>query len=311
VKPANSRETVVSEALRPWIQTVKIRLFGNPEEANSSVEGDIYTSEKLKVIRFKSQKVKRALFRNKSEDITLVIAESGRTRGTAAGQPFTSIPKRFCFMLVDEEVVDLYLDSAEASALGLQISREAFRDECEVHGMNAIDIKVLRDTLPGHEELLTACARQLLEYKEHSNKRLTTPLESSILSLLAGLAIDSEERSTKQPTGSYSPQQAYVDIAISFFEKNIANPITLTDACKTCNVSARTLQVAFNTLMGRSPLQVLHELRLIRLRQLLISGIAVNTACRQVGLLPSGRISGSYKKMFGELPRDTLGKAGR
>jgi len=37
----------------------------------------------------------------------------------------------------------------------------------------------------------------------------------------------------------------------------------------------------------------------------LLQGLEVGRACESVGLLHSGRISANYKRMFGELPRQT------
>ena len=62
--------------------------------------------------------------------------------------------------------------------------------------------------------------------------------------------------------------------------------------------------------MQRSPLQVLQEMRLTRLNQLLRQRVAVSQACEQVGLMPSGRMAGNYKRMFGELPSETRRLAG-
>jgi AraC-like DNA-binding protein len=308
VNPAGSREIAVNDDLKPWFRDAQIRLIADQADGSSAFMGNIYNGERLKVIRLRTVNIKRVLFRNNEHVISIVIAESGRIQGRAAGQAFRTVPNRFAFMLLENEIVDLRLESSETSGLGIQISKDAFEEECSIHGCSKQAIRSLRETVPGHEELLNACARQLLEYSEQRSTRLTWPLESSILSLLAGLVIESEEKGAKQKLENQSPQQAYVEVAIKYFELNMASAITLTDVCRACSVSARTLQVAFNAVMGRSPLLVLHELRLARLRQILLSGVAVNTACRQVGLLPSGRVSGSYKKMFGELPRDTLRK---
>ena len=51
---------------------------------------------------------------------------------------------------------------------------------------------------------------------------------------------------------------------------------------------------------------MLHEMRLRQLHELLVRRrIKVHEACSQVGLKPNGRLSASYKNIFGELPRQT------
>jgi transcriptional regulator GlxA family with amidase domain len=69
------------------------------------------------------------------------------------------------------------------------------------------------------------------------------------------------------------------------------------------------LQASFQVVMQRPPLQALLELRLSRLRQLLLKGTEVRVACQQTGLPPSGRMASYYKTMFGELPSQTRLKA--
>jgi AraC-like DNA-binding protein len=308
VNPANSREVTVRENLKPWFQEAKIRLFAVPGEHRATIEGDLYCGETLKIIWLKARLVKRVLFRNDRDKITIVISEYGQARGNASGHAFRAIPNRFAFMLQENEVVELQIDSELVSGLVLQINISSLTEECKIHGYSDTGIGTLRETLPGHEDLMNACARQLLGYSDQYSRRLTSPLERSILSLLAGLVIESEESKDRKQDQRDSPQQTYVSYALRYFEQNLAEPVCLTDVCRACNVSARTLQVAFNSVMGRSPLHVLNELRLGRLRQLLQSQVAVSAACRQVGLQPSGRVSGSYKEMFGELPSDTLRK---
>jgi transcriptional regulator GlxA family with amidase domain len=160
----------------------------------------------------------------------------------------------------------------------------------------------LADTLPGHESLLLACAKQMII--PEASALVVEPLEASVFSLLASL-LAAEQKSVPSSLINASTHSRYVQIALSYMEERLAEPITLRDLCNTCCVSARTLQISFQSVMNRPPLQVLHELRLTRLRELLLCGAKVATACKSVGLSPSGRLSASYQSMFGELPRQT------
>ena len=66
------------------------------------------------------------------------------------------------------------------------------------------------------------------------------------------------------------------------------------------------MQAAFKECMGKTPLQVLQELRLQEIRRQLLTGLSVSEACQRVGLRLSGHIAKAYQKQYGELPRQTL-----
>ena len=84
----------------------------------------------------------------------------------------------------------------------------------------------------------------------------------------------------------------------------------LSELCATANVSERTLQYAFQNIMGMSPLTYLHRLRLHRARDELrkakkgittVTDVALNW-----GFWHFGEFSRAYKNCFGEMPSRTL-----
>jgi transcriptional regulator GlxA family with amidase domain len=84
----------------------------------------------------------------------------------------------------------------------------------------------------------------------------------------------------------------------------------LSELCATANVSERTLQNAFNNIMGISPLTYLHRLRLHRARDELRKATSDSTTVTDVamnwGFWHFGEFSRAYKNCFGELPSSTL-----
>lgn len=84
----------------------------------------------------------------------------------------------------------------------------------------------------------------------------------------------------------------------------------MSELCAAANVSERTLQNAFNNIMGMSPLTFLHRLRLHRARDELRkaeSGSAtVTDVAMNWGFWQFGEFSRAYKNCFGELPSKTL-----
>jgi AraC-like DNA-binding protein len=84
----------------------------------------------------------------------------------------------------------------------------------------------------------------------------------------------------------------------------------MSELCATANVSERTLQNAFNNIMGMSPLTYLHRLRLHRARDELRKAKSGSTTVTDVamnwGFWHFGEFSRAYKNCFGEVPSRTL-----
>ena len=85
------------------------------------------------------------------------------------------------------------------------------------------------------------------------------------------------------------------------------------DLCEALGVSERTLQNAFQTVMGLPPIAFLRRLRLHRARQELREADPESTTVSSValdwGFSHFGEFSQAYKDCFGELPSETLNKS--
>ena len=84
----------------------------------------------------------------------------------------------------------------------------------------------------------------------------------------------------------------------------------LSELCKASNVSERTLQYAFNDILGMSPLTYLHRLRLHRARDELRKANSGSSSVTDVamnwGFWHFSEFSRAYKNCFDELPSETL-----
>ena len=305
-------ETLIPAPLKQWLKGTSLQLFHDPVSAQqTSIDSHHFAGGCISVSQVASVGIDRLLFRCHPNQLCLVFAEHGQCRGQAGTRIFRFLPQRFAFLLLPSEVLQVLKVAPRSSALILQIDVDILRHECELHHIDHPDFSTLHESVPGHEPLLIACARQLLELSKTQEgpgrERISQPLECSILSLVANL-VGTRDPSLPQSKPTH-PQDVHVQNAMAFFEKNISAAITLTDICQACNISARTLQSAFQSVVNLSPVQALHEMRLTRLRQSLLKGIDVSTACQQVGLPFSGRIAASYRSRFGELPSQTRLKA--
>ena len=84
----------------------------------------------------------------------------------------------------------------------------------------------------------------------------------------------------------------------------------MSELCAAANASERTLQKAFNDIMGMSPVTYLHRLRLHRARDELRKAKSGSTTVTDVamnwGFWHFGEFSRTYKNCFGEVPSMTL-----
>ena len=303
---------LISVEIKHWLKGASLQLFHDPGSVQpATIDSSHYAGRWISVANFSSVGIDRLLFRCHPDKLCLVFAEHGQCRGQAGGRIFRFLPQRFAFLLLPAEVLQVLKVAPRSGGLILQIPVDILRHECELHHIDHPDLITLQESVPGHEPLLIACARQLLELAKTpegpGRERISQPLECSILSLVANL-VGSRDPSLPQSNPTH-PQDLHVQNAMAFFEKNISVTITLTDVCQACNISARTLQSAFQAVVNLSPVQALHELRLTRLRQELLRGVDVRSACVQVGLPFSGRIAASYRRRFGEPPSQTRMKA--
>lgn len=90
---------------------------------------------------------------------------------------------------------------------------------------------------------------------------------------------------------------------------------TVSDLAAASGVSVRALQVGFRTYVGMTPLQYLRDVRLLRAREELqqetdVTRSVTDTAFRW-GFSNVGRFAHEYRARFGELPSETVTRAGR
>lgn len=91
-------------------------------------------------------------------------------------------------------------------------------------------------------------------------------------------------------------------------------PLTIADVADACQVTVRTLQLAFRKHRGMTPLQFLINRRLMMARDLLLSperSSNVQSVAMDCGFLSVGKFAQRYRAMFGELPSATLSRQRR
>ncbi|WP_081849697.1 helix-turn-helix domain-containing protein [Marinobacterium lacunae] len=115
-------------------------------------------------------------------------------------------------------------------------------------------------------------------------------------------------RLNNQLPPSYAHRRAVVDRVRDYVLEVGALPVTLDELCQVACVSRRTLQYSFDSILGISPKHFLRTGRLNRVRRLLSSQEAgsVSDAAAHYGFYHLSQFATDYKRLFGELPSQTL-----
>ncbi|MEP7183946.1 MAG: helix-turn-helix domain-containing protein [Betaproteobacteria bacterium] len=136
-------------------------------------------------------------------------------------------------------------------------------------------------------------------------------LEQSLLSAVVA-AVPDDGASAKPMCAS---RQHIVDAAKAFMRSRIAEPITVADLCVELGVSRRTLQYSFQEVLGINPVRFLRALRLNGVRRALRNAAApadtVQDTAAKWGFWHLGHFVTDYKRMFGELPSETVRRKGQ
>lgn len=169
---------------------------------------------------------------------------------------------------------------------------------------------------PQHSSFLEIHPRQVQRWSQRLCRLLTRVVswpekvpkqqfESELLTAVRSLL---EPAEVSQLIESRSKQ--VVEMTLTYADAFQSQSPTVSELCANVNVSRRTLEVAFQTIVGKSPLQFLTQRRLCRayvdLKCAKDESIRVTDIAFAHGFTELGRFANRYQKIFGELPSETL-----
>lgn len=135
-------------------------------------------------------------------------------------------------------------------------------------------------------------------------------LRDEALTLLVEALSTSTTCNTVGKTPRLSKARSLVRLAEDFANSNPENGVRMVDLCHVAGVSERTLQYAFQTCLGISPISYLKRLRLHRARRLLKSADPKRTTVSEIasecGFWHFGEFMHAYRAHFDESPSETL-----
>ena len=101
-----------------------------------------------------------------------------------------------------------------------------------------------------------------------------------------------------------------LDRALEYLRTADISRVSVADLCREAQVSERTLRYAFHDELDLSPLAFLRRLRLHAARRELMNAEGalprVTDVANRQGFLELGRFAADYRRLFGELPSETL-----
>lgn len=173
------------------------------------------------------------------------------------------------------------------------------------HGALARNEAGLRSTDPHALESLRQVMLMLFETAH------TAPAMFSLPALRAGMVDTLVEKVTALNLATCSTEVAHdvhwqlVQQTRALVQGQLQQAPTVGALCLQLGVSRRTLQNAFQRILGISPLAYLRAIRLGAVRQALKTASSVTEAATDMGFWHFGHFAKDYQAMFGELPSQT------
>ncbi|WP_246624963.1 helix-turn-helix domain-containing protein [Oceanobacter mangrovi] len=213
---------------------------------------------------------------------------------------------------------DFQLSTPEQYQLyGMVVQRDALQALAVIHGVEISDRlaqgpgrrAIPQQTLDDARYIL---ARLLNQQDPRGRNRMSRDvLMMTVLELLK------EEQPQPCATPSYQHRKQVVDQVCALIDSQPDQPFTVTDLCESANVSRRTLQYSFQSILGISPIKYLRVSRLNGVRRALVraaarsGGMAVSQTsiadiASQWGFWHMSQFAKDYRTQFGELPSETL-----
>lgn len=205
--------------------------------------------------------------------------------------------------------------------LALSIDR-AFLDDYSrrVDGVGLSDTDARTDALAGHDDR-NAELRELLLSSLGTAATMPglldpSPMRRALVHAMCDALLLRVRRASPAETAHHdtvASRQRVVREAREYMRVHAHEAIGVPELCAVLHVSRRTLQYAFQEVLGLSPVTYLRVLRLNAVRRDLRRGGARPVAdhAAQWGFWHLGRFATDYRALFGELPSETLARARR
>jgi AraC family ethanolamine operon transcriptional activator len=208
--------------------------------------------------------------------------------------------------------------AAGFEVLALNVVPEVLEKTAEVlHGIDLEDCLAGRfafDPAPAAQAKVEAHLRQVLQFAPTFPNPVAQPahtrtMEQTCLSLLLRSLLGSTPFT--RGTDRRRNRRRLARGAEEFMALHVRGPLMVRDLCAQLDVSERTLEYAFREQFGLTPMAYFKVRRLNAVRQALKEADPQSTTVHEIaqhwGFWHTGAFAADYRRLFGELPSETLG----
>jgi AraC family ethanolamine operon transcriptional activator len=208
--------------------------------------------------------------------------------------------------------LDLIAVSMPIDALG-RYARDIERRDIDAELRGVAVVSPLRERVERFRSLLlmaleSVCANPDKLRHPAMRKALGQELCGAVLDVLGGH--EAQRSCPEGPTRGH----AIVCRAQEYMRAHVEDPLTVEDLCRELGVSRRTLQYSFREVLRVNPVSYLRALRLNGVRRALKAGTernggAIQDVAARWGFWHLSHFACDYRRMFGELPSETVSRA--
>ena len=208
------------------------------------------------------------------------------------------------------------ITDADFDVFVISLSEEILNQACA--SLELPDIRTLINEL----EVFCCCSQRLAELRswllsvKHEtvdfttavrNRRYLKHIEQEVTYRLLNILAEPHQAVSMRP---FRKRDLALMKAERFIVESDVSVITIPELCMVANVSERTLEYAFRERYGLTPkaYTLIHRMNNIHkyLRRSDPQNTLISEIARQYGFWHMGKFSADYKKLFGELPSETL-----
>ncbi|ROS05370.1 AraC family ethanolamine operon transcriptional activator [Sinobacterium caligoides] len=196
---------------------------------------------------------------------------------------------------------------------GIVVSRQRLLQYAQQHAVE-IDWQLLcrrsQRVIPTRtlDALRYLLQRLLSSQPQHAPALLRQQSDITMMALLEVLQIR-QQQPTVAP--SYRRRRAVVDTVCELVQQQSNGELTMSELCAAANVSQRTLQYSFSSILGMSPIQFIRHSRLNGARRDLSrpnNATSVADVAAHWGFWHLSQFSKDYRRLFAERPSETLAR---
>jgi AraC family ethanolamine operon transcriptional activator len=209
-----------------------------------------------------------------------------------------------------------HMSAADYWMVGLTVDGDFFRECAAVLGGFDPDERLAGrlavTSSPAGRRALTAHLRALLDLAEARPDRLAQPRTRRAVEhecVRRVVAVLAQSTGGDRTACWSSHRERLVRRADDYMRAGLGGPLSLLDVCRELGVSQRALHYAFQEVRGLSPMAYFRACRLNAVRQELKAApdpATVHEIARRWGFGHTGEFAAAYRRLFGELPSQTL-----